>query len=237
MLSNEDNLIAVRVNPVSNVVMEESVELKTIRLTIVKGFVKDATSGTPVSAQIDIVDNEKNEVIFTSKTNSLTGKFLVSLPSGKNYGLIVNANEYLFHSENFDIPQATEYQEVEKDITLNSMKKDVKIVLKNVFFETGSANLKPTSYAELGRLTQLLNENPTLKIEISGHTDNIGSKTANFKLSEERAQAVVEFLKTEGTSSDRLTFKGYAFDQPIADNGTEDGRSLNRRVEFKVMDN
>lgn len=237
MLSNEDNLIAVRVNPVSNVVMEESVELKTIRLTIVKGFVKDATSGTPVSAQIDIVDNEKNEVIFTSKTNSLTGKFLVSLPSGKNYGLIVNANEYLFHSENFDIPQATEYQEVEKDIALNSMKKDVKIVLKNVFFETGSATLKPTSYAELGRLTQLLNENPTLKIEISGHTDNIGGKASNLKLSEDRAKAVVEFLKTEGTASERLTYKGYAFDQPIADNATEEGRSLNRRVEFKVMDN
>lgn len=237
MLSNEDNLIAVRTSPVSNMVMEESVELKTIRLTIVKGLVKDMISNEPVSAQIDIVDNEKNEVIFSSKTNSLTGKFLVSLPSGKNYGLIVNADEYLFHSENFNIPQATEYQEIEKDIALSSMKKDVKIVLKNVFFETGSAKLKPTSYAELGRLTLLLNENPTLKIEISGHTDNQGSKTVNMKLSENRAKAVVDFLLSEGIASDRLEYKGYAFDQPIADNSTKEGRQQNRRVEFKVLDN
>jgi len=145
ILSNEDDLIAVRNSPISNMVLEESVELKTIRLTIVKGFVKENGSGKPVEAQIDIVDNEKNEVIFTSTTNSFTGKFLVSLPSGKNYGLIVNADDYLFHSENFNIPQATEYQEIEKDILLNSMKKDAKIVLKNVFFETGSATLKPTS--------------------------------------------------------------------------------------------
>lgn len=237
MLSNEDNLIAVRTNPVSNIVMEESVELKTIRLTIVKGFVKEKGSENPVSAQIDIVDNEKNEVIFTSTTNSSTGKFLVSLPSGKNYGLIVNADEYLFHSENFNIPQATEYQEIEKDIELSSLKKDAKIVLKNVFFETGSATLKPSSYAELGRLTLLLNENPDLKIEISGHTDNQGSENVNLKLSENRAKAVVDFLITEGIPTSRLEFKGYAFDQPIADNSTAEGRSLNRRVEFKVLNN
>jgi outer membrane protein OmpA-like peptidoglycan-associated protein/tetratricopeptide (TPR) repeat protein len=237
MLTNEDNLIAVRNNPVSNIVMEESVELKTIRLTIVKGFVKDMVNNEPVFAQIDIVDNEKNEVIFSSKTNSVTGRFLVSLPSGKNYGLIVNADEYLFHSENFNIPQATEYQEIEKNIALNSMKKDVKIVLKNVFFETSSSKLKPTSYAELGRLTLLLNENPTLKIEISGHTDNQGGKAVNLKLSKDRAKAVVDFLVTEGVSTERLDFKGYAFNQPIADNATKEGRSQNRRVEFKVLSN
>ena len=237
ILSNEDDLIAVRNSPVSNMVLEESVELKTIRLTIVKGFVKESGSGKPVEARIDIVDNEKNEVIFTSTTNSSTGKFLVSLPSGKNYGLIVNADDYLFHSENFNIPQATEYQEIEKDITLNSMKKDAKIVLKNVFFETGSAKLKPTSYAELGRLTILLGENPDLKIEISGHTDNKGSEIVNKRLSENRAKAVVDFLISEGVSSDRLEYKGYAFYQPIADNSTKEGRSKNRRVEFKVLQN
>ncbi len=237
MLSNEDNLIAASTSPVSNMVMEESIELKTIRLTIVKGFVRELGTEKPVAAQIDIVDNDKNEVIFTSKTNSSSGKFLVSLPSGKNYGLIVNANDYLFHSENFDIPAATEYQEIEKNIELESMKKDAKIVLKNVFFETGSATLKPTSYAELGRLTQLLNENPKLKIEISGHTDNQGSQSVNLKLSEDRAKAVVDFLISEGISSERLEYKGYGYEQPIADNSTPEGRSMNRRVEFKVLNN
>ncbi|MBI9068944.1 MAG: PD40 domain-containing protein [Salinivirgaceae bacterium] len=237
VFSNEDNLIAVRSHPVSEMAIEESVEIKTIRLTIVKGFVKDAITNEPVAAQIDIVDNEKNEVIFTSNTNSSSGKFLVSLPSGKNYGLIVKADEYLFHSENFNIPGATEYQEISKDILLNNLKKDVKIVLRNVFFETASAKLRPASYAELGRLSKLLEENPDLKIEISGHTDNQGSHSSNQKLSEARAKSVVDFLIALGISADRLEYKGYAFDQPVADNSTQEGRALNRRVEFKVLSN
>jgi outer membrane protein OmpA-like peptidoglycan-associated protein/tetratricopeptide (TPR) repeat protein len=237
MLSNEDFLIAVRANPVSQIAIEENVAIKTIRLTIVKGMVTDAITNEPVNAQIDIVDNEKNEVIFTSTTNSSTGKFLVSLPSGKNYGLIVKADNYLFHSENFNIPGATEYQEITKQIMLSNLKKDAKIILKNVFFETASSKLRPSSYAELGRLTKLLNDNPNLRIEISGHTDNKGSKQANQKLSEARAKAVVDFLITEGVAKERLEYKGYAFDQPIADNATEDGRAQNRRVEFKVLGN
>lgn len=234
-LSGEDNLISARSQPVSDMVMEASVELVTIRLTIVKGIVRDAISNEPISANIDIIDNEKNEVIFTSQTNSATGKFLVSLPSGKNYGLAVKADNYLFHSENFDIPAATEYQEIEKDIALNNIKKDVKIILKNVFFETGSANLKPTSYAELGRLTKLMSDFPAMRIEISGHTDNQGSKATNQRLSEARAKAVVDFLISEGVDASRLEYKGYAFDQPVADNSTKEGRAMNRRVEFKVL--
>ncbi len=234
-LSGEDNLISARSQPVSDMVMEASVELKTIRLTIVKGIVCDAISNAPVSANIDIIDNEKNEVIFTSQTNSSTGKFLVSLPSGKNYGLAVKADNYLFHSENFDIPAATEYQEIDKVIALNNIKKDVKIILKNVFFETGSAKLKPTSYAELGRLTKLMNDYPQMRIEISGHTDNQGSKATNQRLSEARAKSVVEFMISEGISASRLEYKGYAFDQPVADNSTKEGRAMNRRVEFKVL--
>jgi len=236
-LCNEDNLIAVSVNPISEEVMEESVELKTIRLTIVKGLVSDAFTDEPVFANIDIVDNNTGEVIFTSQTNSATGRFLVTLPSGKNYALTVKADDYLFHSENFDIPPATEYQEIEKLIGLSNLKKDAKIVLNNVFFETGSAKLKPTSYAELGRLTKLLNDHPKLIIEISGHTDNKGSKVTNQKLSENRAKSVVDFLVSEGVDTLRLQFKGYAFDQPIADNSTSQGRAKNRRVEFKIVEN
>ncbi len=235
VLSGEDNLIAARSQPVSDMVMEKSVEIKTIRLTIVKGVVKDAFTGNPISAKIDITDNEKNELIFTSQSNESTGRFLVSLPSGKNYGLAVHADNYLFHSENFDIPAATEYQEVEKEIALNNIKKDVKITLRNVFFETGSAKLKPTSYAELGRLTQLLNDMPTLRIEISGHTDNKGGYANNKRLSEARAKAVVTFLISEGIPAERLEYKGYSSDQPVADNKTAAGRALNRRVEFKVL--
>ncbi len=237
MLTTEDNLISIREKPVTQAVMEESVTIKTIRLTIVKGVVKDAFSQEPVAANIDIIDNEKNEVIFTSKTNSSSGKFLVSLPSGKNYGLVVKADDYLFHSENFDIPSTTEYREIFKEIDLASVKKDAKIILKNVFFETGSANLQPTSYAELGRLTKMLNDYPSLKIEISGHTDNVGSASANQKLSEARAKAVVDFMISEGIASDRLSYVGHGLTQPVADNDSAEGRALNRRVEFKILSN
>jgi outer membrane protein OmpA-like peptidoglycan-associated protein/tetratricopeptide (TPR) repeat protein len=235
IITSEDNLIAVRTNPLPNIAIKESVAIKTIRLTIVKGIVKDGFTNDPIAAEIEIVDNEKNEVIYTSNTNSSTGRFLVSLPSGKNYGLAVKAEDYLFHSENFNIPTATQYQELEKEIVLHNVKKDAKIVLKNVFFETGSAKLKPTSYAELGRLSKLLEDHPKINIEISGHTDNKGSYAANKKLSQNRAKAVVDFLIQLGIKDTRLSYVGHAYDFPVADNATEDGRQQNRRVEFKVL--
>lgn len=233
--SNEDNLIASIANPVTETVVESTVEIKKIRLTIVKGTVKDAITLKPISAQIEIVDNEKNEIVSNYTTNSESGKYLVSLPSGKNYGMTVKAENYLFHSENFNIPQATTYKEINKDISLNNIKKDAKIILKNVFFDLGKATLRPTSYAELGRLTKLLNDVPTLRIEISGHTDNTGSLQTNKKLSEARAKAVVDFLIAEGIDAGRLEYKGYAYFQPVASNDTKEGRQENRRVEFKIL--
>lgn len=234
-LSNEDQLLASFEKSVSDNVLEQSVEIKTIRLTVVKGVVKDAITDKPIKANIEVVDNDKDEVVFNNVSNSKTGRFLVTLPSGKNYGLAVKAEDYLFHSENFNIPKATAYQEIEKEILLNNVKKDVKIVLKNVFFDQGKAILRPTSYPELNRLAKLLKDVPTLKIEISGHTDNTGSASFNQKLSEDRARAVVEYIKAQEISPDRLTYVGYGETQPIADNTTKDGRQQNRRVEFKVL--
>ncbi len=234
-LSNEDQLLASFEKSVSDNVLEKSVEIKTIRLTVVKGKVKDAITNEPIKAKIEVVDNDKDEVVFNNVSNSKTGDFLVTLPSGKNYGLAVKAQDYLFHSENFNIPKATAYQEIEKEILLNNVKKDVKIVLKNVFFDQGEAILRPTSYPELNRLAKLLKDVPTLKIEISGHTDNVGSDTYNQKLSEKRAKAVVEYVKAQEIAPERLTYVGYGEAQPIATNDTKEGRQQNRRVEFKVL--
>ncbi len=232
--SNEDNLLA-NIAPVSETIMEESVEIKTTRLTILKGTVKDAISLNPIEATIEIVDNEKNEVVSIAKSNSSTGKYLVSLPSGKNYGIAVKAETYLFHSENFNIPAATNYQEITKDILLNKMDIGSKIILKNIFFDYAKATLRPESFPELERLVKLLTDFPTSRIEISGHTDNRGSRTTNQRLSENRAKAVVEHLISKGIDAKRLEFKGYAFDQPVATNDTDEGRQQNRRVEFKVL--
>lgn len=234
-LSNEDQLLASFEGSVSDNVLEKSVEIKTIRLTVVKGVVKDAITNEPIKASIEVIDNDKDEMIVNAVSNSKTGHFLVSLPSGKNYGLTVKAEDYLFHSENFNIPKTTAYQEIEKEILLNNVKKDVKIVLKNVFFESGKSILTPASYPELNRLAKLMVDVPTLKIEISGHTDNTGSASLNQRLSESRAKAVVEYIKAQEIPEDRMTYVGYGMDQPIAPNNTEDGRQQNRRVEFKVL--
>jgi len=233
--SNDNILIASIANPISETFMEKAVAVETMRLTILKGTVIDAFTKEPVEASIEIVDNDKDEVVTIQKSNSKTGKYLVSLPSGKNYGIAVTADGYLFHSENFDIPEATNYQEVYKDIALSKMAVGTKIVLKNVFFDYAKATLRSASFPELDRLFELLNEFPEMRIEISGHTDNKGSRTTNERLSTARAKSVVAYLVKKGIAAGRLESKGYAFDQPIATNDTKEGRQQNRRVEFKVL--
>ena len=234
--SVEDQLLA-NTKPIQETAVEGSVKIKTMRLTIVKGTVTDAFTKEPIQATIEVIDNEKNQVISTIKSNAKTGKYLVSLPSGKNYGLNVKADGYLFHSENFNIPKATGYQEIIKDIALNKLQVGSKVVLKNIFFDYAKATLRPESYAELDRLVKLLKDHPNIKIEVSGHTDNRGSLKTNMRLSTARAKAVADYLIGHGISADRITYKGYAYFQPIASNDTEEGRQQNRRVEFKVISN
>jgi len=234
--SNEDQLLA-STGPLKETVMEAAVKVKTMRLTIVKGTVKDANTLEPLEAQVEIVDNEKNQVVQTLKSNAATGRFLVSLPSGKNYGFNVKKEGYLFYSENFNIPKATGYQQFIKDILLNKMSVGTKVVLRNIFFDFAKATLRPESFAELDRLIDLLNKYPNLRIEISGHTDNRGSLKLNTKLSAARAKAVVDYLIGKGIAASRLESKGYAYLQPIASNDTDEGRQQNRRVEFKVLSN
>ena len=109
------------------------------------------------------------------------------------------------------------------------------MILKNIFFEFNSAKLTSESYPELNRVFRLLTTNPTIRIEVSGHTDNVGSLESNTRLSEARAKAVVDYLITSGIDPSRLEYKGYAFTRPIASNETEEGRARNRRVEFEIL--
>lgn len=237
LLSNENNLLAGLAKPIKeNVEIEASVDIKTSRLTVLKGTVSDGTLSefTPLEADIEIVDNTTGQMISTNKTNSATGKFLLTLPSGKDYAITVKKDGYLFHSENFNIPATSTYQEVLLDIKLMKIQKEAKIVLRNVFFEYGKSNLRTESYGELDRLIEIMKANPKLKIEIGGHTDNKSSRAYNLKLSEARARSVVDYLAKKIDMS-RMTFKGYAFDLPVAPNNTEEGRAQNRRVEFKII--
>jgi outer membrane protein OmpA-like peptidoglycan-associated protein len=203
-------------------------------VTILKGTVKDAQTKQAIEAKIEIIDNEKNEVIATFSSNSETGRYLVSLPSGKNYGINVSAAGYLFHSENFTLSDTASYKEVRKNILLNKADVGTKVVLRNIFFDFGKATLRPESINELNKLKKVMEENSTIKIEISGHTDNVASEEFNQKLSESRAKAVVDYLVQNGVAKERLTYKGYGKSQPIATNDTDEGRQENRRVEFKI---
>lgn len=235
LLNNEDNLLASAAEPVKERVIAPPVAITTAQITILKGVITDEKTGQPLEAAIELVDNDKNEVIANFKSNSTTGKYLVSLPSGKNYGIAVKADGYLFHSENFTIPATASYQEITKDIALKKFDVGSKIVLKNIFFDFDKATLRKESTNELERLTKLLNDMPSLKIEISGHTDSKGNAAYNQTLSDARSKSVVDYLIAKGIAADRLTHKGYGLTQPIATNDTEEGRQLNRRTEFKII--
>jgi len=216
-----------------------AVETKKVSnpITILKGTITDALTGKPLESNLVLVDNDKNEVISEMKSNASTGKYLIILPSGKNYGLAVEKQDYMFHSENFDIPPSTDYQEVVKDVELKKIAVGTKIVLKNIFFDFDAATLRPESTQELQRLIALLNDVPNLKIEISGHTDSKGSAEYNKKLSERRAKSVTDYLISKGIDASRLRSAGYGMERPIATNDTDEGRQLNRRTEFEIIGN
>jgi outer membrane protein OmpA-like peptidoglycan-associated protein len=235
LLNSEDQLLAKLPNPLSNLRTESALEVKSAKLTILKGVISDEKTENPLSAVIELIDNDKNILLATFKSNSSTGKYLVTLPSGRNYGIAVKAEGYLFHSENFNLPEAADFQEFTLDIAMKKMDVGSTIVLRNIFFDFDKATIKPESANELGRLVKLLKDNPELKIELGSHTDDIGSHDYNGRLSDNRSKAVVEFLIRNGIASGRLIAKGYGETQPLAKNDTEEGRKQNRRTEFKIL--
>lgn len=219
-------------------------EARPLPVTYVKAKVSDSNTQKSLTAEVSFVDLETAQ-LFASATTDLQGEFLVCLPAGKDYALNVSHPGYLFHSEHFALAGKSTLEDpflLEIALTPISEVTEVKpsdekphpVILKNVFFETGSAALKKASITELNRLYQLLLDNETLKIQINGHTDNVGNEEDNLQLSEARAKAVYDFLINKGVSSDRLKYKGFGESQPIETNDTEEGRRNNRRTEFEV---
>lgn len=205
------------------------------KVTYMKGKVFDATTKKPLSAKFELLELSTGKTIVESYSDEMTGEFLVCLPANNNYALNCSKNGYLFFSENFALTDNKSTEPFKKDVPLSPIKSGEKVVLKNVFFETNKFDLKPESIVELNKLVDFLKSNPTLKIELSGHTDNVGDKKANQTLSENRAKAVYDYLIKSSIPADRLTFKGYGDTQPIDDNKTEKGRANNRRSEFKIL--
>ncbi len=232
----EDNLIASNDTTITQN-LENNADFQKVYLTLVTGQVYDAITLKPISeATIEIVDNEVDSTVLTT-TSDEDGNYIVTLPSGKNYGMNVNADGYLFHSENFNLPADEEFNKIVLDIPLYNITAGAKVILKNIFFDFDKATLRKTSIPELIRVVDFMNDNPQVVIEVPGHTDNRGSHEYNKKLSEARAKAVVDFLISQGIDPKRMTYRGASFDEPIATNDTDEGRQMNRRVEFKIISN
>ncbi len=235
LLNSQDQLLAMVDNPINNLKTDKAVEVKSSRLTILKGVILDEKTEKPLESTIELIDNVKNSVLATFQSNASTGKYLVTLPSGKNYGVSVKSKGYLFHSENIDLPEATEFQEFNLDIELKKIDIGSTVILNNIFFGFNETTLKNESINELERLVRLMKENPSVKLEIGSHTDDVGSDDYNNALSENRSKSVVQYLVDKGITPTKLVAKGYGEQKPIAPNDSETGRQKNRRTEFKVV--
>lgn len=203
------------------------------KVTVIDGVSKKPLSASVILKSIDL--NEPN--VFSTDQN---GEAIATLTVG-TYALIVDKKEYIFHSENISIdPESSIIEPIEFLVELNPVPKEETtatnepIILKNIFFETGSANLLPSSDFEIQRLYNLLASQENLKIEIIGHTDNIGQEKDNLRLSEDRAKSVYSRLIDKGIESGRISYRGDGEANPIASNETEEGRQLNRRTEFII---
>jgi outer membrane protein OmpA-like peptidoglycan-associated protein len=205
-------------------------------VTFLVGKVKDQKTGNGLNARFEIIDLLTGQTRAISNSDKQTGEFMVSLPTGSSYALNVSAPGYLFFSENYTLGNDLKPTDQFKvNIELKPINTGENSVLKNVFFESGSALLKRESTSELDKLVEFLNLNKTVTAEIGGHIDNVGNDQANVLLSEERSQSVVNYLVGKGVNAARLKSKGYGETKPVADNSTEEGRKLNRRTEFTVI--
>jgi len=210
-------------------------DIRPAPTTWVKGRVYDRKTNKGLPSSVILTDLASRDVVSKLQTDE-TGNYLITLPKGKDYAFNVNRRGYLFYSENFSLDKNQVADSAYQiDIPLQPLEANAAVVLKNIFFESNKYQLKSESEAELNEVVQLMKENPTLRIQISGHTDNSGKATDNQVLSENRAKAVTNYLVAKGIAAARLTYKGFGDTQPIADNATPEGRAKNRRTELNVI--
>jgi len=205
------------------------------RVTYAAGKVVDDKTDRGLEAHFELIDLETFELVVQSNSDDVNGSFMVTLPTDRDYALNVTKRGYLFHSENFSLKGHSPEEHYELNVRLKKLSQGSAVVLNNIFFESGSFALLPRSKAELDKFAKYLKKSGGMRIEIGGFTDDVGSSVANQKLSEDRAKAVVTYLLGKGISESVLESKGYGESNPVADNGTEEGRAKNRRIEAKVL--
>jgi len=206
-------------------------------VSYLKGKVYDQVSGQPLEARFELIDIVQDSTIIEARSDRQNGEFLVCLPGKRNYALNVSCDGYLFYSEHFPMSEIkSRWDPQVKDIPLEPIAAGNTMVLRNIFYETDQYQLKAISYAELDKLVSFLINNPAVRIEIGGHTDDEGTEEYNIDLSMKRARAVDEYLIDHGITAGRLSYKGYGESSPVSTNKSEEGRALNRRTEIRIME-
>ncbi len=206
----------------------------TTAAVLVKGWVKDLRALKGLEADIDLMDLADASLVARFQSDRETGEFMATVPAGRSYALHVRARGYLFHSQHIDV-SADGNLELALEVALQPLEEGGIEVMRNLFFDRDKADLQPSSLAELAQLHGLLQDNPTLRLEVGGHTDADGSAEHNDRLSQARAQAVVDHLVAHGIASDRLAVKGYGASRPVAPNDTPENKARNRRTEIRIL--
>ncbi len=209
-------------------------DIRPFKTLFVKGIVYDVVTNKGIPCSVELVDNATKKTIMKITSDEI-GKYFIPLPIGKDYTFVVNRKGYLYYSNLYELSKEKSDSTYIKDIALQPVQLNATMVFKNVQFEKNAYNLLPVSTVELDKLVQLLAENPTIKLQINGHTDNTGNADDNLKLSTNRAKSVVDYLASKNIIATRLTYKGFGATKPIADNNTEEGKAKNRRTEFVVV--
>ncbi|MFN4123253.1 MAG: OmpA family protein [Flavobacteriales bacterium] len=200
--------------------------------TIIKGQITDAKTKKPIVAEVEIKELDGFPVLTYMLDE---GNYDAVVFGGAIYEINVSAPGYLNYSEILPIPYSENDQVITRNIEMMQLANGSKVVLRNIFFDFDKTTFRPNTYDALQTLANTMKKYPGIKVEISGHTDNVGSMSYNQKLSEGRAKVVVDYLIKNGIDANRLTYKGYSFTQPIATNETHVGRQLNRRTELKII--
>lgn len=209
-------------------------DVRPAKTLYVKGMVYDATTGKGLPSAVELIDNSNQQLVTNVQTDE-RGHYFITLPVGRDYTFSVNRKGYLFFSEVYALKENPADSTYSKNIPLTPITVNATMSLRNILFETNSAQLQPVSLAELNKLLQLMGDNPQIRVQINGHTDNVGKPADNLRLSALRAKAVVDYLVSKGIAAPRLLHKGFGDTKPIAPNSTEAGRALNRRTEFVIV--
>ena len=220
-------------------------EFKPTKTLYFEGIVYDITTRNPVPGKFQLVDLKTGKEVIVSEADKLTGEFMVSLPVNREYALNVSYPGYTFFSQNFNMLNPEGLEAIHMDVPMVPITSDIPTVLANVFFDLRKSTLRPESFVELDKLVDLLVKNPSIKIEIGGHTDTRGDDKDNTKLSTDRAKTVYDYIISKGINADRMSYKGYGetktvvSDEEIAKLASEKAKEVahqsNRRTEYKII--